>query len=173
MSDVEFLRNYRNQVKEVALLREQLEYVRYIPEHRHLLAQHTEQLRALLEQAEQRRAADGERFEAILRRAPNARIRLVLNQYYGWALTDEAVAESIGASVRAVSVLRKERRDPMPRKKPPLIAGREEVLQTFTSIMRGEMTEASLRRSGGDDQRILTPPKISERCNAAELLGKQ
>lgn len=103
MSDVEFLRNYRNQVKEVALLREQLEYVRYIPEHRHLLAQHTEQLRALLEQAEQRRAADGERFEAILRRAPNARIRLVLNQYYGWALTDEAVAESIGASVRAVN----------------------------------------------------------------------
>lgn len=103
MSDVEFLRNYRNQVKEVALLREQLEYVRYIPEHEHLLAQHTEQLRTLLEQAEKRRAADGERFEAILRRAPNARIRLVLNQYYGWALTDEAVAESIGASVRAVN----------------------------------------------------------------------
>lgn len=43
------------------------------------------------------------------------------------------------------------------------IAGKREVLQTFTSIMRGEMTEGG----GG------SPPKISERCKAAELLGKQ
>lgn len=43
------------------------------------------------------------------------------------------------------------------------IASKTEVLQTFTSIMRGEMTE------GGAG----VPPKISERCKAAELLGKQ
>ena len=57
----------------------------------------------------------------------------------------------------------------MPRKKPPPIADREEVLQTFTSIMRGEMTEASLRRNGGEEERVLTPPKISERCKASTL----
>ncbi len=43
------------------------------------------------------------------------------------------------------------------------VASKTEVLQTFTSIMRGEMTEGSAQ----------APPKISERCKAAELLGKQ
>ncbi len=43
------------------------------------------------------------------------------------------------------------------------VASKTEVLQTFTSIMRGEMTEGNAN----------TPPKISERCKAAELLGKQ
>ncbi len=60
----------------------------------------------------------------------------------------------------------------MPRRKNPPIADRDEVLQTFTSIMRGEMLEESARRSG-TEERIASPPKISERCKAAELLGKQ
>ena len=60
----------------------------------------------------------------------------------------------------------------MPRRKNPPIADKDEVLQTFTSIMRGEMLEESARRSGAEE-RTASPPKISERCRAAELLGKQ
>lgn len=52
----------------------------------------------------------------------------------------------------------------------PEIATPEEVLRTFTQIMRGEMTEAGVRRSGED---VPQPPKISERSKAAELLGKR
>jgi len=51
----------------------------------------------------------------------------------------------------------------MAERKRASVAGKTEVLQTFTNIMRGEMTEGSAG----------APPKISERCKAAELLGKQ
>lgn len=54
----------------------------------------------------------------------------------------------------------------MTRRKPTPIASRDEVLQVFTSIMRGEMTEESPRRAGSEE-RIASPPKISERCKAA------
>lgn len=43
----------------------------------------------------------------------------------------------------------------------PDIATPDEILRTFTQIMRGELTEAS------------GAPKVSERSKAAELLGKR
>lgn len=52
----------------------------------------------------------------------------------------------------------------MPRENEPVapdIATPEEILRTFTQIMRGELTEAS------------GAPKVSERSRAAELLGKR
>lgn len=52
------------------------------------------------------------------------------------------------------------------------IATPEEVLRTFTQIMRGEMTESSGRK-GASGEEILLPPKVSERSKAAELLGKR
>lgn len=62
----------------------------------------------------------------------------------------------------------------MPKKRTaaPDIATPEEVLQTFTQIMRGEMTELSGRKNAeGEDMTL--PPKVSERSKAAELLGKR
>lgn len=50
------------------------------------------------------------------------------------------------------------------------IATPEEVLRTFTQIMRGEMTESGGRKGG---EEILLTPKVSERSKAAELLGKR
>lgn len=52
------------------------------------------------------------------------------------------------------------------------IATPEEVLRTFTQIMRGEMTESSGRKSASGEE-ITLPPKVSERSKAAELLGKR
>lgn len=52
------------------------------------------------------------------------------------------------------------------------IATPEEVLRTFTQIMRGEMTESSGRKSASGEE-IPQAPKISERSKAAELLGKR
>ena len=52
------------------------------------------------------------------------------------------------------------------------IATPEEVLRTFTQIMRGEMTESSGRKSASGEE-IPQTPKISERSKAAELLGKR
>ena len=52
------------------------------------------------------------------------------------------------------------------------IATPEEVLRTFTQIMRGEMTEYSGRKSASGEE-IVLPPKVSERSKAAELLGKR
>ena len=49
------------------------------------------------------------------------------------------------------------------------LATEREVMETFTEIMRGEMTEESDRKG----ETVLLRPKISERCKAAELLGKQ
>ncbi|MBE5804923.1 MAG: hypothetical protein E7316_10490 [Clostridiales bacterium] len=54
----------------------------------------------------------------------------------------------------------------------PDIATPEEVLRTFTQIMRGEMTESSGRKSTSGEE-ITLPPKVSERSRAAELLGKR
>lgn len=52
------------------------------------------------------------------------------------------------------------------------IATPEEVLRTFTQIMRGEMTESTGRKSTSGEE-ITQAPKISERSKAAELLGKR
>ena len=52
------------------------------------------------------------------------------------------------------------------------IATAEEVLRTFTQIMRGEMTESTGRKSASGEE-IPQTPKISERSKAAELLGKR
>lgn len=52
------------------------------------------------------------------------------------------------------------------------IATPEEVLRTFTQIMRGEITEPSGRKSASGEE-IPQPPKVSERSKAAELLGKR
>lgn len=52
------------------------------------------------------------------------------------------------------------------------IATPEEVLRTFTQIMRGEMTESTGRKSASGEE-IPQTPKISERSKAAELLGKR
>lgn len=62
----------------------------------------------------------------------------------------------------------------MPKKKSPPgdIASPEEVLRTFTQIMRGEMTEASGRKNASGEEVVLAP-KVSERSKAAELLGKR
>lgn len=62
----------------------------------------------------------------------------------------------------------------MPRKRTAAqdIASPEEVLQTFTQIMRGEMTELTGRRNT-EGEEIFLPPKVSERSKAAELLGKR
>lgn len=103
MTDVEFLKCYRKQIEEVALLERQIAYLQDAPDKHHRLEQYVEPLQRQLKEAIQRRDADAEQFNAILRRAPNGRIRLVLRQYYGWALTDEAVAESIGISTRSVN----------------------------------------------------------------------
>lgn len=61
----------------------------------------------------------------------------------------------------------------MARRKKNDIAEKEEVLQVFTSIMRGEMTDEPLRRVPSGEEHPVSPPKIAERCKAAELLGKQ
>lgn len=60
------------------------------------------------------------------------------------------------------------------RAQPRGIATAEEVLQTFTRIMRGEITEDTVKR-GADGGEVVTsqPPKISERSKAAELLAKR
>lgn len=52
------------------------------------------------------------------------------------------------------------------------IATPDEVLRTFTQIMRGEMTEATGRK-GASGEELVQAPKISERSKAAELLGKR
>ena len=52
------------------------------------------------------------------------------------------------------------------------IATPEEVLRTFTQIMRGEMTEVTGRK-GASGEEITQAHKISERSKAAELLGKR
>lgn len=52
------------------------------------------------------------------------------------------------------------------------VADEQEVLATFTGIMRGQVLEESFRKVNGADERVMTPPKISEMCKAAELLGK-
>ena len=52
------------------------------------------------------------------------------------------------------------------------IATPDEVLRTFTQIMRGEMTE-STGKKGACGEEITQSPKISERSRAAELLGKR
>ncbi len=52
------------------------------------------------------------------------------------------------------------------------IASPEEVLRTFTQIMRGEMTELSGRKNA-EGEELSLPPKVSERSKAAELLGKR
>ena len=54
----------------------------------------------------------------------------------------------------------------------PDVATPEEVLRTFTQIMRGEMTE-STGRKGPEGEEVCLPPKVSERSRAAELLGKR
>lgn len=54
----------------------------------------------------------------------------------------------------------------------PDIATPEEVLRTFTQIMRGEMTESGGRK-GPSGEEVCLPPKVSERSRAAELLGKR
>lgn len=56
---------------------------------------------------------------------------------------------------------------------PPDIATPDEVLKTFTQIMRGTMTEASTRKSPHGEEVVQQPPKISERSKAAEMLGKR
>lgn len=54
----------------------------------------------------------------------------------------------------------------------PDVATPEEVLRTFTQIMRGEMTESTGRKGPGGEE-VCLPPKVSERSRAAELLGKR
>lgn len=61
----------------------------------------------------------------------------------------------------------------MSKRKKPTIAVPSEVLETMTSVLRGEMTEESTRKVAGGEERIAVPPKISERIKAAEFLGKQ
>ena len=56
---------------------------------------------------------------------------------------------------------------------PPDVATPQEVLVTLTQIMRGDMTETAVRKSGGSEEAIQLPPKISERSKAAEMLGKR
>ena len=48
----------------------------------------------------------------------------------------------------------------------PDVATPEEVLRTFTQIMRGEMTE-STGRKGPEGEEVCLPPKVSERSRAA------
>lgn len=56
---------------------------------------------------------------------------------------------------------------------PPDIATPDEVLKTFTQIMRGTMTETATRKSAHGEEAVQQPPKISERSKAAEMLGKR
>ena len=60
----------------------------------------------------------------------------------------------------------------MAKRKKGAIASREEVLEMFTSIMRGEIPDCATRRSGGCEEAVEIPPKLSERSHAAELLSK-
>ena len=66
----------------------------------------------------------------------------------------------------------------MPRKRtraqPGSVATAEEVLETFTRIMRGEITEDTVKHvAGGEDVITSQMPKIAERHKAAEMLGKR
>lgn len=61
----------------------------------------------------------------------------------------------------------------MAKRKQRSIAEEQEIKEVFTRIMRGEMLEETIRKGSSGEERITTPPKISERCKAAELLGKQ
>ncbi|MBQ8654390.1 MAG: terminase small subunit [Clostridia bacterium] len=55
----------------------------------------------------------------------------------------------------------------------PPVATPDEVLETFTRIMRGEVTDTVIRKGKGGEETVQVPPKVSERCKAAELLGKR
>ena len=65
----------------------------------------------------------------------------------------------------------KERRNRMARKKDK-IAPKEEVLEMFTAIMRGEISDCVTRKTGGVEEAVTIPPKLSERAHAAELLSR-
>ncbi|QBK26732.1 terminase small subunit [Ureibacillus thermophilus] len=55
------------------------------------------------------------------------------------------------------------------------IADQQEILETLTSVLRGEARAATLVGVGGGEEEINTemPPTMSERIKAAELLGKR
>ena len=52
------------------------------------------------------------------------------------------------------------------------IAKEKEVLAMFSSIMRGEVKEYALRKSGGAEEMVELPPKVGDRMHAAEQLAK-
>ncbi|MET4562193.1 hypothetical protein ABIA69_003379 [Lysinibacillus parviboronicapiens] len=55
------------------------------------------------------------------------------------------------------------------------IADQQEVLETLTAVMRGEIRSATLIGLGGGEEDITNdmPPTTAERIRAAELLGKR
>lgn len=55
------------------------------------------------------------------------------------------------------------------------VADQQEILETLTAVLRGEMTSAVLRGIGEGAQTIDEdmPPTTAERIKAAELLGKR
>lgn len=55
------------------------------------------------------------------------------------------------------------------------VADQQEILETLTSVMRGEAKAATLIGLGGGEETVFTdmPPTMSERIRAAEQLGKR
>ena len=52
------------------------------------------------------------------------------------------------------------------------VASKKEVLEMFTAIMRGEISDCVTRKTGGGEEVVAIPAKLSERAHAAELLSK-
>lgn len=54
------------------------------------------------------------------------------------------------------------------------IADADEVLQYLTSVMRGEVTEPTLKGTGKGNQILIdTKPQVNDRTRAAELIGRR
>lgn len=55
------------------------------------------------------------------------------------------------------------------------IADQQEILETLTTVLRGEARAATLVGLGGGEEKITDemPPTMAERIKAAELLGKR
>ena len=103
MTDLEYLKYHRQRVEEMALLKRQIEYLEDRADDDHRLMPHLKDLQAQLAEDEKQLQRDKVRFQFLLSLAPAGRRRLVIQQYYGWGMKDEAVAECLGLSCRSVN----------------------------------------------------------------------
>ena len=94
---MELLKRYRVLTEQVRLLERQREAG---------LSQAGEDLETLLAIRTQEREELTDRFEEVLDRADTALQRLIVQQYYGFAVSDGAIAQSLACTAKAVNSVR-------------------------------------------------------------------